>query len=83
MLWAQKLSGLHHTIPQQLLGASRSQPTPELPRIHVWNAVIDTVVRRNMKPFLSSYEIPPGMSYSDVGRLTLQRLVKILAMIEF
>ena len=75
VLWAQKLSGLHHTIPQQLMGASGSQPTPQLPRICVWLHVINTVIRRNMKPLLSSYAIPPGMSYSDVGRLTLQRLV--------
>ena len=75
MLWSLKLSGLHHAIPQQLLGASESQPTPELPRIAIWESVIDAVVRRNMKPLLSSYAIPPGMSYSDVGRLTLQRLV--------
>ena len=75
MLWSLKLSGLHHAIPQQLLGASESQRTPELPRIAIWESVIDAVVRRNMKPLLSSYAIPPGMSYSDVGRLTLQRLV--------
>lgn len=75
VLWAQKLSGLHHTIPQQLMGASRSQPTPQLPRICVWNHVINTVIRRNMKPFLPSYAIPPGMSYADVGRLTIQRFV--------
>ena len=75
MLWRLKLSGLHHTIPQQLLGASGSQPTPGLPRIFIWNAVSDAVVRRNMKPFLYSYELPPGMSYSDAGRLTLQRFV--------
>ena len=28
-----------------------------------------------MKPFLLSYELPPGISYSDAGNLFLQRYV--------
>ena len=37
----------------------------------------------SMKPLMSSYAIPPGMSKADVGRLTLLRLVLILDKIDF
>ena len=28
-----------------------------------------------MKPYLYSYDLPPGMSYADAGRLKLERSV--------
>ena len=71
------MSGVHHPVPHQLLGASGSRPTPQLPRIFIWHKVMDAICRRNMKPFLYSYELPPGMSYAEAGRLKLQRLVNI------
>ena len=27
----------------------------------------------SMKPYIYSYELPPGMTYADAGRLKLQR----------
>ena len=70
-----KMSGLHSTIPHQLLRASGTFPTPHMSRMHIWHAVMWAIFRRYMQPMISSYAIPPGMTYSDVGRLTLQRSV--------
>ena len=45
-LWSLKLSGVHHPVPQQLLGASGTLPTPQLPRIAIWQKVMDAICRR-------------------------------------
>ena len=45
-LWSLKLSGVSSLVPQQLLKASGTAPTPQLPIIFIWHKVMDAVYRR-------------------------------------
>ena len=70
-----KLSGNKFPVSHQLTRASGSNPTPDLPTIHVFQEVM-AVLRRMAKPYRLKYELAPGVTYADHGRDLLARLTK-------
>lgn len=70
-----KLSGVKFPIAHQLLEASGTNPTPNLPGIAIWLDVM-AVIRRLTQPYTLKYGLAPGVTYADHGRDLLSRLTK-------
>ena len=71
----QKLSGVKFPISHQLMEASGTQPTPDIPVIGIWLDVM-AVLRRLTRPYQLRYGLAPNVTYSDHGRDLLARLTK-------
>ena len=69
-----KMTGSRGEIPQQLLDPYGKQPTPQVPKIYVVNAVHHQLMADFATPVTEQYELPPTVSHADIGRQMLERL---------
>ena len=72
--WGWKMTGSREEIPQQLLEPYQKQPTPQVPKIYVINAVHHQLMYDFATPMTEAYELPPNVSHADIGRQMLARL---------
>ena len=72
--WGCKMTGCRGEIPQQLLEVYGKQPTPQVPKIYVVNAVHHQLVADFATPAAETYLLPPNVSHADIGRLMIDRL---------
>ena len=72
--WQWKGTGTRAEIPQQLLQPYNEPPTPQVPQIFVVNSVHHQLMADFAKPVREVYELPPGVTHSDIGTQMLVRL---------
>ena len=69
-----KMSGSRGEIPQQLLEPYGQQPTPQVPKIYVVNAVHHQLIADYGTPLSEVYELPPNVNHAGIGKQMLARL---------
>ena len=74
--WAYIMTGGRGDIPQQLLDSYGKQPTPQVLKIFVVNAIQFQLMADFATPLSEVFELPPNVTYADIGRQMLERLDK-------
>ena len=75
---AYKLSGTNATLCHYWAERSGSQPTPDMPVIFIWLAIINLHIHRTAKPFQNYiYPIPAGVGYGEHGRALIRHIEKV------